>query len=206
MSFPEVPVLEGDLVRLEPLGPQHIDDLTAAAMEDRRTYGYTRVPAAGQVAEYVDHHLAWVAEGSMLAWAQIRRLDRRAVGCTSYWNPRPWPDGTGLSAVEVGYTWLGASAQRSGINTEAKYLLFKHAFEVWKVARVDLKTDARNERSRRAIEGVGARFEGVLRNWSQSWVDGEEGGLRDSALFSIIDSEWPDIESRLRAKLAGQPG
>lgn len=206
MTFPDVPVLDGDRVRLEHLGPEHVDDLTEAAMEDRGTYAFTWVPAAGEVAGYVDRQLERVASGSMVAWAQVRRADGRAVGCTSYWNPRPWPDRPGLSGVEVGFTWLGASAQRSGINTEAKYLLFRHAFETWKVARVDLKTDARNERSRRAIEGVGARFEGVLRNWSESWVTGEEGGLRDSAIFSIIDSEWPDTERHLRAKLARLSG
>lgn len=206
MTFPDVPVLAGARVRLEHLGAGHIEDLTEAATQDRDTYGWTWVPETGQVGAYVDDLFGRVATGAMVAWAQVRQADGRAVGCTSYWNPRPWPDGTGLCAVEVGFTWLGASAQRTGINTEAKYLLFRHAFEVWKVARVDLKTDARNERSRRAIEGVGARFEGVLRNWSQSWVAGEEGGLRDSALFSIIDSEWPDVDRMLQAKLARRSG
>jgi RimJ/RimL family protein N-acetyltransferase len=195
-------VLEGDLVRLEHLGPQHIEDLTAAAMEDRDTYGWTWVPDHDEGAAYVQAQLERVATGSMVAWAQVRRSDGRAVGGTAYWYPRPWPDGTGLAAVEVGFTWLAASAQRSGINTEAKFLLFRHAFEEWRVARLDLKTDARNERSRRAIEGVGARFEGVLRNWSDSRVRGEEGRLRDSAIFSVTDAEWPEVARHLRAKLA----
>lgn len=199
-------MLEGDLVRLEHLGPQHVEDLTAAAMEGRDTYGWTWVPDRDEGASYVQAQLERVASGSMVAWAQVRRSDGRAVGGTAYWHPRPWPDGTGIAAVEVGFTWLAASAQRSGINTEAKFLLFRHAFEEWRVARLDLKTDARNERSRRAIEGVGARFEGVLRNWSDSRVRGEEGRLRDSAVFSITDAEWPEVGRHLRAKLARHSG
>lgn len=97
------------------------------------------------------------------------------------------------------------------MNTEAKYLLFRRAFEVWGVARVDLKTDARNSRSRAAIESVGARFEGALRNWSRSWAPGEDGRLRDSAMFSITAQEWPDVRARLEERIArgrggGRPG
>ena len=102
--------------------------------------------------------------------AQIRLGDDQAVGCTAYWDPRPWPGRSALAAIEVGFTWLVASAQGTGINAEAKLLLFRHAFEHLGVARVDLKTDARNERSRRAIAGLGAHFEGVLRSWSPSWT------------------------------------
>jgi RimJ/RimL family protein N-acetyltransferase len=108
-----------------------------------------------------------------------------------------------LCAIEVGFTWLAKSAQGTGLNVESKLLLFRHAFESWGVARVDLKTDARNSRSRAAIEGVGARFEGVLRNWSRSWAPGEDGRLRDAAIFSIIATEWPDCRSRLEERLAG---
>ncbi|SFO16229.1 hypothetical protein SAMN04487980_11012 [Streptomyces sp. cf124] len=95
-----------------------------------------------------------------------------------------------------------ASTQGTGVNTEAKYLMFRHAFENWNVARVDLKTDARNGRSRAAIEGVGARFEGVLRNWSPSWAPGEDGRLRDSAMFSVTAAEWPLSRTRLEQKIA----
>lgn len=107
-----------------------------------------------------------------------------------------------MSAVEVGFTWLAGSAQGTGINTEATYLLFRHAFEAWDVARVDLKTDARNARSRAAIESVGARYEGVLRNWSPSWAPGENGRLRDSAIFSITGDEWPAVRHQLEQRLA----
>jgi RimJ/RimL family protein N-acetyltransferase len=134
--------------------------------------------------------------------AQIRRSDGRAIGCTAYCNPRPWPDRTELCAIEVGWTWLCASAQGSGINTEAKLLLFSHAFDVLGVSRVDLKTDARNARSRNALARVGATFEGVLRQWSPSWVEGEDGQLRDSAMFSVVASEWPAVKTGLVESLA----
>jgi N-acetyltransferase len=104
------------------------------------------------------------------------------VGATAYWDPRHWPDRDALYAVEVGFTWLAASAQRTGLNAEAKLLLFNHAFEHWGVARVDLKTDARNTVSRNAVERTGARCEGVLWRWSRSWAPGEAGLLRDSAM------------------------
>jgi RimJ/RimL family protein N-acetyltransferase len=135
-------------------------------------------------------------------YAQVAVASGRAVGATGCLEFRPWPDGRGLSAVEVGYTWLAGSAQGTGINAEAKLLLFGNAFDRWGVARVDLKTDARNRRSRAAIESVGGRFEGVLRNWSRSWAPGEQGRLRDSAMFSISASEWPDRRARLMARLA----
>jgi len=138
----------------------------------------------------------------MAPFAQVRQSDGSAVGCTSYWDPRLWPGRSDLCAVEIGWTWLAASAQRSGINVEAKLLLFQHAFEIWGVARVDLKTDARNERSRRALEGLGARFEGVLRRWGPSHAPGEEGQLRDSAMFSVIASEWPATKAALRSRLS----
>jgi RimJ/RimL family protein N-acetyltransferase len=104
-------------------------------------------------------------------------------------------------AVEIGGTWLCASAQRTGINTEAKLILLAHAFEVWGVGRVDFKTDARNERSRRAIERLGATFEGVLRHWQPSLVSGEETQLRNSAMYSILDTEWPRVSADLRSRL-----
>jgi N-acetyltransferase len=123
------------------------------------------------------------------------------VGCTTYCNPRTWPGRDDLCAVEIGGTWLAGSAQRTGINAEAKLLLMRHAFETLNVARVDFRTDARNHPSRRAIERLGARFEGVLRNWGPSWVPGEEGGLRDSAIFSVIAAEWPQVKSALTSRI-----
>lgn len=195
------PVLEGSLVRLEPLDHRHAPDLAAAAEEDRASYRFTWVPPAAEVGEYIDAQLARAAAGQLAPYAQVDRASGRAVGATAYWEPRLWPTGDGLCAIEVGFTWLAASAQGTGLNTEAKYLLFRHAFENWDVARVDLKTDARNDRSRAAIEKAGAHFEGVLRNWSPSWVPGEEGRLRDSAIFSITAEEWPTCRAGLEQRL-----
>ena len=185
-----LPSLDGRLVRLEPLSQSHAEGLSIAAEEDRSAYEFTWVPRASEVEDYINSHLERAESRRFLPFAQIRLADERAVGCTAYWDIRTLPGRSEPYAVEIGFTWLGASAQRTGINVEAKYLLLKHAFERLGVARVDLKTDARNQQSRRAIEGLGAQFEGVLRKWSRSWVRGEAGGLRDSAMFSIIESEW----------------
>ena len=202
-------VLAGSLVRLEPLSAGHVPGLMRAAEEDRSAYTWTFVPRAGEVAGYV---AAQLARAGMTPFAQVRLSDGVAVGCTSYLNPRTWPERDELFAVEIGSTWLAAPAQRTGINRQAKLLLLTHAFETLGLARVDLKTDARNQRSRQAIEGIGARFEGVLRSWGPSHVPGEEGKLRDSAMFSLTADEWPDVKSHLAVRLAraqhqlGTPG
>lgn len=196
------PLLEGTLVRLEPLGPQHAVDLAVAAGANRESYEFTWVPKADEVGDYIEAQLGRAAAGKLAPYAQISQESGRAVGSTSYWDPRLWPGEDRLSAIEIGFTWLASFAQGTGINAEAKYLLFRHAFETWEVARVDLKTDARNGRSRAAIEKTGATFEGVLRNWSLSWAPGEQGRLRDSAIFSVIDTEWPAVRGRLENRLA----
>jgi N-acetyltransferase len=196
----DVPALEGSLVRLEPLSVRHAADLADAVEEDRSSYGFTLVPRAEEVTAYLEAQFARQAEG-LTPFAQVRVQDGKAVGCTAFWDPRTWPRRPELRAIEVGWTWLAASGQGRGINLEAKLLLFTYAFETLGVVRVDLKTDARNERSRRAIEGLGARFEGVLRQWSPSWVPGEEGQLRDSAMFSVIASEWPATKLAMLARL-----
>jgi RimJ/RimL family protein N-acetyltransferase len=200
----KAPVLEGTSVRLEPLGPQHAADLARAAEEERGTYGFTRVPRAEEVDAYLDAQAARAATGRLAPFAQISLATGRAVGATAYWEPRSWLTEERLDAVEVGFTWPARSAQGTGINAEAKLLLFRHAFEVWDVSRVDLKTDARNSRSRAAIESVGARFEGVLRNWSRSRAPGEEGRLRDSAIYSITAAEWPGCRARLESRVASR--
>ncbi|MEV7109908.1 GNAT family N-acetyltransferase [Streptomyces anulatus] len=198
----EGPVLEGSLVRLEPLTHRHAEDLAVAAEEDRSSYGFTWVPTAAETGRYIDAQLERAAAGRMVPYAQVSLRTGRAVGATAFWDPRPWPGEDRLFAIEVGFTWLAASAQGVGVNTETKYLLFRHAFEEWRVSRVDLKTDARNERCRAAIAGTGARFEGVLRNWSKSWAPGEDGKLRDSAMFSITAEEWPECRTLLEKKVA----
>lgn len=196
-----VPVLEGRLVRLEPLALGHVDDLALAAEEGRHEYGFTQVPRAWEVADFIDAHFQRARDGRMVPLAQIRRRDGRAVGCTAYWDPRFWPGRSTVCAIEIGWTWLAASAQRTGINVESKLLLFAYAFETLGVVRVDLKTDARNQRSREALEKLGLSFEGVLRSWSQSHASGEEGLLRDSAMYSVIASEWPGVRDGLRRRL-----
>ncbi|MFI7503517.1 GNAT family N-acetyltransferase [Streptomyces sp. NPDC049687] len=199
----EGPVLEGTLVRLEPLEHRHAADLAVAAEEDRGTYAFTWVPRAHEMGAYVEAQLARAATGWVAPYAQVSLASGRAVGATAYLDARSWLADDRLDAVEIGFTWLAASAQGTGVNAEAKLLLFRHAFEAWGVSRVDLKTDARNSRSRAAIESVGARFEGVLRNWSRSWAPGEDGRLRDSAMFSITSAEWPERRERLERRVAG---
>ena len=197
----DVPVLEGSLVRLEPLAVGHAADLAAAADEDRGSYGFTLVPPGSEIGAYLDAQFGRTAQG-LIPFAQVRQADGRAVGCTAFWDQRCWPGRDDLRAIEIGFTWLSASAQGTGINAEAKLLLMSHAFDRLKVARVDIKTDARNVRSRQAIEALGATFEGVLRNWSMSWAPGEEGLLRDSAMYSVIAPEWAAVRTRLTARLA----
>jgi N-acetyltransferase len=196
----DVPVLHGSLVRLESLSKNHAPDLARSVEEDRSSYRFTLVPRAAQVGAYLEAQFARRRDG-LTPFAQVRTRDGRAVGCTAFWDPRTWPGREDLRAIEIGWTWLAASAQGTGINVEAKLLLFTYAFEALGVVRVDLKTDARNERSCRAIERLGARFEGILRNWSPSWAPGEEGMLRDSAMFSVTAAEWPGVKSALALRL-----
>jgi RimJ/RimL family protein N-acetyltransferase len=199
----EAPTLTGDVVRLEPLSARHVDDLLVASSEHRDTYGWTTVPEGrDEVERYVGTLLDAVAEGETLAFAQVRIADGRAVGVTRFLTLRYRNAiSTTPYAVEIGGTWLAASAQGTALNTEAKLLLLTHAFDVWDAGRVDLKTDARNERSRAAIEAIGATFEGVLRSWQPSHALDEDGQLRDSAIYSIVAAEWPDVRARLEDRL-----
>ena len=207
--------LPGEVVHLTLLEPGHVDGLVAAANEGRDTYAYTWVPETrAEMTDYVERALAdwrrgWAPPFSI--WA-----DGRIVGSTryldlDYWDPGspPWPPGRpsaggqGVPSVaEIGSTWLAASAQGTPVNTEAKYLLLGHAFEVWALHRVSFKTDARNVRSRRAIERLGATFEGVRR----AHVLATDATVRDSAYYSILRSQWPGIRARLEARLARASG
>ena len=131
----------------------------------------------------------------------MRLADDRVVGSTRFLNLRSWgrPGANGDPDVaEVGATWLAASAQRSPVNTEAKLLQLTHAFDVWGVERLELKTDARNDRSRAAIERLGARFEGVLRAYQPA---ADHPGARDTAMYSILAAEWPDVRTNLVTRL-----
>lgn len=198
-------VLKGPSVTLRPLSPADAAPLAAAASESRDDYAYTRVPDGVEDAQhYIAMALADREAGRRLPFTIVWR--DRIVGSTSYLDLQRWrwPAGSPLQrsdkpdAVEIGATWLAASAQRTRCNTEAKYLLLSHAFDVWDVHRVTLKTDARNAQSRRAIERLGAVFEGVLR----AHMPAQDGSVRDSAYYSIVRAEWSDVRKRLEGALA----
>ncbi|MBW8826208.1 MAG: GNAT family N-acetyltransferase [Acidobacteria bacterium] len=204
----DTPTLVGRLVRLEPLTVAHAESLSVASAANRETYGWTSVPHGPEAAaDYVRTQLALRDCGERMPFAQVRQVDNAAVGCTSFLTFRHRDDSLLPFAVEIGATWLAAGAQRTGINLEAKLLLLTHAFDTWRVGRVDLKTDARNQRSRSAIEGLGAHLEGVLRAWQPSQAPGEADLLRDSAMYSILTTEWPDVRARIETRLArvGEP-
>ena len=199
--------LEGRWVRLEPLGRGHAAGLLAAASASRDTYGFTTVPGtAAETAAYIGGALAEQAAGRALPFATMDRARGAVVGCTRLFNIEfwPWPAGNpnqrGVDrpdVAEIGWTWLAASAQRTPINTEAKLLMLAHAFDVWRVHRVSLMTDARNQRSRNAILRLGARFDGVLRAARPA----SDGAIRDTAAFSILEAEWPAVRANLDARL-----
>ncbi|MBV8929618.1 MAG: GNAT family N-acetyltransferase [Mycobacteriaceae bacterium] len=202
--MPETVTLQGRHVRLEPLTVAHAPALAAAAAGDRSTYGWTTVPdGLDEATAYVEQALAMAGLGSHLPFAVV--VDERVVGSTRYLDIQTWAgsDPATPDAVEIGSTWYSPDVQGTAVNPEAKLLLLRHAFDVWRVARVQLKTDARNTRSRAAIERLGARFEGILRNAdSGKGHDGSATRTRDSAMYSIIDDEWPAVEAALQARLA----
>jgi RimJ/RimL family protein N-acetyltransferase len=196
--------LRGEEVYLRPLVMSDAEALAEAAAEARDTYGLTAVPnGLDEAHRYIQEALDLREAGIRFAFTTIWR--DRVVGTTGYWELQPWkwPDRSPMQrvdrpdVVEVGSTWLAASAQRTRCNTESKYLLFAHAFDVWEVHRVSLRTDARNARSRAAIERLGAKFEGIRR----ADLPGEDGSVRDSAYFSVVRAEWPEVRARLRAFL-----
>ncbi|MEO8692703.1 MAG: GNAT family protein [Acidimicrobiales bacterium] len=189
-------VLRGSVVRLEPLSLEHVPALVAAASEDRSTYGLTLVPDGGDaMAAYVATALDEQRAGRVVAFATV--VHEHVAGSTRFMDIERWEGSPVPSVVEIGSTWLSASAQRTRANTEAKRLMLTHAFEAWHVHRVTFKTDARNERSRRAIERIGATFEGIRRVHVLTY----DGTIRDSAYFSIIAAEWPEVKKRLDALL-----
>ncbi len=202
MSRLEVPTLTGRTVSLEPLHPSHIDAIVAAGADDRSTFGYTQVPDGhDEAATYVAWLLDDAAHDRAAPFVQRCVADDTIVGCTRFLNPL-WPLGRAApDEIEIGGTWLASSAQRTGINTESKLLLLTHAFDVWRVQRVAICTDARNEQSRRAIERIGATFEGVLRRHRRSTRVGDADRLRDTASYSITTDDWPQVSERL-----GRPG
>jgi RimJ/RimL family protein N-acetyltransferase len=206
----ELFTLEGAYVRLEPLHPSHIDGLVEAAAEDRSNYQWTYTPnGVEQMTAYVRDARAKAATGAHIPFTTIRRGPRdtadRVVGSTrfceiGFWQ---WPPGASHQrhgvpdVVDIGFTWLAGSAQRTAVNTEAKLLMMTHAFEVWEVHRVDLQTDVRNKRSWAAIERIGGQLDGIMR----ADRPGADDTVRTSARFSIIAAEWPAVKARLRARI-----
>jgi RimJ/RimL family protein N-acetyltransferase len=173
--------LVGKFATLNPLVLDDVPGLLEAACEDRTSYGFTPVPETeDRMRRLVREHLA----------EHERLLNLR------WWYGREFPDG-----AEIGSTFLAASAQRTAINTDSKLLMLAHAFDTWHVQRLDLKTDERNIRSRAAIERLGAHFDGVLRNWQPSAVRGEEQRARNTAMYSMLPSEWAGVRDALRERL-----
>ena len=191
--------LMGDVVRLEPLTPGHVPGLRRAA-EGAGPNAFAAVPTPDEVEDYVARSLARRDAGAYAPFAQIEAATGRVVGHTAYLTPR-WMDGGRLFAVEIGSTWLAPAARGTAVNPAAKLLLMTQAFESWGVDRVDIKTDARNEAARAAIAATGATFEAVLRAWQPSLAPGEEGLVRDTAMFSVTPPEWPRVRVRLKERI-----
>ncbi len=186
--------LTGQVVRLEPLQLRHATDLYAAG-QDPAIWRYLPANPSGSIEEVV----AWTstalesqAMGKTLAFAIVNLATGHAIGSTRYQDAQAEHRG-----VEIGWTWLSPGVQRTGVNTECKYLLLQYAFETLRTIRVQLKTDSRNMQSQRAIERLGAIKEGILRNHMIM----PDGYYRHSVYYSIIDTEWPQIKASLEAKL-----
>lgn len=191
------PVLTGGTVILEPLQTRHASALLAAAADGELwNLMLTVVPDAASMARYIDHAIAGRAAGAVMPFAIVRRDDNRVVGSTRFWKI----DRINRK-LEIGHTWLAESVQRSGVNTEAKYLLLQHAFDVMDCVRVQFTTDELNQKSRAAILRLGAKQEGVVRH-ERIMPDGRK---RNSVRFSIIDGEWPEVRAGLEQKMA-KPG
>jgi RimJ/RimL family protein N-acetyltransferase len=189
--------LEGQYVRLEPLGVRHVPGLLQAAAQDPSLYQWVLVPQdEAAMRRHVEDALAARAKGIAVPFAVVRLADETVIGSTrfhqlDYWA-RPQPASV-PDTCEIGYTWLAREALRTGANTEMKRLMLTHAFEVWRVRSVCLHTDVRNQRSQNAIRRIGGTFEGVLRSHRMA-VDQSP---RDSARFSITAAEWPAVRQRL---------
>jgi N-acetyltransferase len=195
MSFDPRPILlQGRHVRLEPLAPHHAPGLFAVG-QDPAIWRWMLTPAFASLAEVeklIEDILRNQAAGAEVAWATVRQSDNAVVGSTRFFDIR-----RPHRVLEIGYTWLTPSAQRTAINTEAKLLQLRHAFDDLGAVRVQWKTDERNEASRRAILRLGARFEGILRKFQTR----SDGFIRNTAMFSMTDEEWPEARTRLEASL-----
>ena len=186
--------LAGTIIRLEPLSESHVLDLAAVGLDDNiwRYMLYGKIRTEEDLRAWVLDILERQSRGTDLPFAVILQASGRAIGATRYLEIHPEHRG-----LEIGGTWYGLAYQRTAVNTEAKYLLLRHAFESLDCIRVQFKTDLRNERSQRALERIGALKEGILRNH----IITPEGYTRDSVYYSIIDREWPAVKAHLESLL-----
>ncbi len=196
------PVLQGKHIRLEPLELRHTSGLATASAGDPELYRWSPVPQGeASVTKYIETALAWQDAGTALPFAIVDTNSGVVRGSTRFFNLErwEWPAGHALhgrttpDAGEIGYTWLTGAAIRTPVNTEAKFLMLTHAFETWNMLRVCLHTDVRNQRSRAAIERIGGKFEGILRSHRMS----ADFIPRDSARYSIVAEEWPQVKQKL---------
>jgi N-acetyltransferase len=194
--------LRGRHVHLEPLKHRDIGGLVVAAAADPTLYEWSLVPQGeAEMTSYVGTAQTWKDAGSAIPFAIVRAGNGVIIGSTRFWNLErwPWPSGhpshgrSAPDACEIGYTWLTPSAVRTAANTEVKLLMLTHAFETWQVLRVCFHTDARNQRSRTALERIGGHFEGVLRAHRMA----ADYTPRNSLRYSIVASEWPAVKQRL---------
>lgn len=197
------PVLTSDVVRLEPLAPGHLDGLRAAAEGARAARSLADVPTPDTAEAFLARSLERARQGAYAPFAQVDAVTGRVLGHTAFLNPRWFPGGRML-AVEVGSSWLTPAARGTAVNSASKLLLLTHAFEVWEVCRLDIKTDVRNAAARAGIEAIGARLEGVLHAWQPSMAEGEEGRPRDTAMFAVTAGQWPGVRDHLRERIAAK--
>jgi len=189
--------LEGSAVRLEPIRCEHAElfwDVAKDNLEDIFRWIPYSMKSPEDFRRLIDKAFTEQQRGESVVFATVERKSGRAIGSTRFMNI----DRTNRK-VEIGSTWISPAWQRTAVNTEAKYLMLRHAFEEWGCFRVELKTDALNEKSRNAILRIGAKEEGTLRRHVITWT----GRVRDSVYFSILDSEWPDVKGRLEARMSG---
>ena len=188
--------LEGSAVRLEPIQREHAELFWDVAKNDLEDI-FRWIPYTMKTQEdfelLVDKAFTEQERGESVVFATLERATGRPIGSTRFMNID-----RANRRVEIGSTWIAKPWQRTAVNTEAKYLMLCHAFEVWRCARVELKTDALNEKSRNAILRIGAKEEGTLRRHVVTWT----GRIRDSVYFSILDDEWPQVKARLEARIA----
>ena len=198
MPVVEPVTLTGSLVTLEPLRDEYHDDLVEAASDGRLwELWYTSVPSPETMRADIAEKLARQAAGAMVPFI-VRRTDTgRVVGMTTYLNIE-----ADVPRLEIGSTWIAASAQRSGVNAESKLLLLTHAFDILGCLAVEFRTHWHNQQSRAAIARLGAKQDGVLRNHRRM----PDGSLRDTVVFSILDAEWPAVRSGLLQRLARSGG